>query len=200
MIGWLKGRLRERDGQRAIVDVQGVGYEVYSTASALDAWTAAGFEVEAYVYTQVREDAIVLYGFTSAVERRGFSELVSVTGIGPKLALACMDAMSLSELARAIDTDDVTGLAKIPGIGKKMAQRLALELKGKLQGGPVTRVAPVAPEPPPTDHLALALSRLGYSRAEIDKVQEGLRRENVGADAPIADRLRIALRLLYRGD
>lgn len=198
MIGWLKGRLRDREGQRAIIDVQGVGWEVWAPSTALDAWIAAGNEVEAHVSTQVREDAITLYGFSSATDRQAFVVLLSVSGIGPKLALACLEGMALPSLVRAIETDDVTALSKIPGVGKKTAQRLALELKGKLPTAMDRRPTLTPPEPAQTDTLALALSRLGYTRGEIDRVFEGLQRENVGPDVPLADRLRVALRLLYK--
>jgi Holliday junction DNA helicase RuvA len=198
MIGWLKGRLRDREGQRAIIDVQGVGYEIFAPSHALDGWIADGNEVEAHISTQVREDSITLYGFASSVERQAFVVLLSVSGIGPKLALACLEGMALPALVRAIETDDITALSKIPGVGKKTAQRLGLELKGKLPTALDRRPTLTPPDPPATDTLGLALSRLGYSKLEIDHVHEGLKRENVGPEVALADRLRVALRLLYR--
>jgi len=198
MIGWLKGRLRDREGQRAIIDVQGVGYEVFAPSFALDSWTSAGGEVEAHVFTQVREDAITLYAFSSPVERQAFVILLSVSGVGPKLALACLEGMALPSLVRAVEADDITALSKIPGVGKKTAQRLSLELKGKLPMSMDRRPTLMPPDPPVTDNLSLALTRLGYTKFEIDHVHDGLKRENVGIEVALADRLRVALRLLYR--
>lgn len=200
MIALLRGELYARDGNRAVIDVGGVGYEVFAPQRALDVWQRAQDAVVAHVSTQVREDAITLYGFASPVDRHAFQVLMSVSGIGPKLALACLDALAVESLVRAVENDDVATLSRIPGVGKKTAQRLALELKGKLPVAFEPAAAPLAAAPVAEDTLALALVRLGYSRAEIERARQGLADAGLAADAPVAERLRAALKLLYRQD
>ena len=199
MIALLRGRPRLRDPNRCVLDVAGVGYEVWATNRSLDAWfRSPDPEVEIHVVTHVREDAITLYGFLEQAERQAFVTLQSVSGIGPKLALAALEAMSVSELARAIDNDDVAGLSRISGVGKKTAQRLSLELKGKIAAPftlPPSRPIPVAAP----DALPLALERLGYSKAEIARALDALPGNGVASDAPVAERLRAALKILYGG-
>jgi Holliday junction DNA helicase RuvA len=197
MIALLRGRPRYRNDKWCVLDVNGVGYEVYATNRGMDAWFQGDEdEVEVHVATFVREDAITLYGFSDATERSVYQLLMSVTGVGPKVALAALDAFTVPELARAVEEDDIPSLTRISGVGKRTAQRLALELKGKM---PLTfpvpgSRAPVAAGP---DTLVLALQRLGYSRTEIARAAQGLAKAGVGRDAPIADRLRAALKILY---
>jgi Holliday junction DNA helicase RuvA len=201
MIAWLRGRLAAREQTRAILDVQGVGYEVFAPNRTIDLWTASAEAVEAHISTHVREDAITLYGFGSATDRQAFEVLLSVSGIGPKLALACLDAAPLAQLTRAIEGEDAAALSRIPGIGKKTAQRLILELKGKMPASFEPNLPKAAPPaPPPEDLLIGALSRLGYSRSEIDRVNAQLERDEVPNTAPVAERLRRALQVLYRSD
>jgi Holliday junction DNA helicase RuvA len=199
MIALLKGTVVHREPNRAIVEVRGVGYEVFAPNRAIEAWATATDDAVVHVATVVREDAIQLYGFGTAAERAAFGVLQSVSGIGPKLALACLDAFPVESLARAVDSDDVGLLSRVPGVGKKTAQRLALELKGKLPpagagGGPVTS----PPQGRPADDtFGLALLRLGYTRAEIERARSGIAREGVADDASMEDKLRAALRVLY---
>ncbi len=200
MIAWLRGNPVQRDGHRIVLDVQGVGYEVFAPTRTVEHWSQSGDTVEAHISTQVREDAITLYGFQSALERSTFQTLLSVSGIGPKLALACLDALPVSSLVRAVESGDHGTLGRIPGVGKKTAQRLALELKGKLDIAFDPNAAPLTAPPKDDDALGQALTRLGYTRQEISTVRQGLLAEGVAQDAPIADRLRMALRLLYRSD
>jgi holliday junction DNA helicase RuvA len=197
LIAWLKGRLRHREGNLAILDVHGVGYAVAVPSRTLDTLSTLEGEHELFVSTQVREDAIDLYGFLTPAERRAFETLMSVSGIGPKLALACLDALTVGALSRAVDSDDLVTLCRIPGVGKRTAQRLALELKNKLPGSDDSLVLP-APEPAvPPDTLQLALSRLGYGRAEIDRVVAALPEHGLTRESPIELRLKAALRILY---
>jgi Holliday junction DNA helicase RuvA len=201
VIALLKGNVVHREPNRAILDVQGVGYELFAPNRTIETWSASREPVIAHVSTQVREDAITLYGFGTATEREGFQVLMSVSGIGPKLALACLDAYSLDQLSRAVDGDDHATLSRIPGVGKKTAQRLALELKGKLPASFSPRPdAPAAAAAPAEDTLALALQRLGYGRAEIDRARAALVRDGIPDTAPVSDRLRAALKALYGGD
>ncbi|MCO4745705.1 MAG: Holliday junction branch migration protein RuvA [Proteobacteria bacterium] len=199
MIGRLTGRLVERDGTTGIIDVRGVGYEVFAAQNALEGWIRADDEVTVYVSTQVREDAIALYAFPSLSDREAFSKLISVSGIGPKLALAALDALDIDQLAAAIEADDVRELSRIPGVGKKTAQRMALELKGKIptRFAPATGKAPKAAVSAAPDTLIAALDRLGYKKTEIERVRTHLVAEGTPEDAPIATRLRAALKFLY---
>lgn len=198
MIALLRGKIALREMGRAVIDVQGVGYEIYAPQRAVDAWNDE--ELTVHVSTQVREDAITLYGFATAIDRQAFQVLLGVSGIGPKLALACIDAMPLDKLVRAIEGDDINGLSKISGVGKKTAQRLALELKGKLPVGFVVNtdrvVAPVAGD----DLLGLALVKLGYTKSEIERAQRALLDQGIAESAPVPERLKAALAVLYRGD
>ena len=196
MISYLRGRIIAREGHRAIVDVSGVGYDVQAPLRAIEAWSHSDETVEVHVSTQVREDAISLFGFSTAEERRTFERMIAVNGIGPKLALACIDAYPVASLGRAIDVGDDSALSRIPGVGKKTAQRLILELKGKL----VTEAPMPAHVAPTEDPLVAALLRLGYVRAEIEQVRQGLSRENILPTAPLADRLRASLKLLYKAE
>jgi len=187
----------ESAGQ-GIVDVNGVGYEVHAPSRAILEWDGEA-EVTVHVRTQVREDAITLYGFADSNDRQAFDVLLTVTGVGPRMALAALDTLTVAEIARAVQADDVLSLASIPGIGRKKAQRLALELKGKLPsvvegGGPV----PVRPRAP-TDELPLALAQLQYGKTEIDRALAGLAQLEVPTDAPLQERLAAALRVLSGG-
>lgn len=201
MIARLTGRLVAVDGVRCVIDVHGVGYEVLAPARAVAPWRDAGDAAVAYVSTQVREDAITLFGFSSDDDRALFVLLLGVTGVGPRLALACLDGMTSDALTRALATGDVKRLAQTPGIGKKTAERLVLELKDKV--GAVSMVGGAAPAAPyvarAADPLAAALTGLGYDRAEQDRAQAALREQDLGPDKPIADRLRAALKVLYKG-
>jgi len=197
MIALLRGRPLFRNTNWCIIDVGGVGYEVHATNRGMDAWfDEAEDEVEVHVATYVREDAITLYGFSDATERSVHQLLMSVTGVGPRMALAALEVFTVAELARAVEDGDIVALTRIPGVGNKTAQRLALELKGKM---PLTFPIPGSPLAVVSspDTLILALQRLGYSRAEIARATQGLAKAGLSRDAPVADRLRAALKILY---
>ena len=148
MIARLVGGLVHHQGGRAVIDVGGVGYEVFATSRSLTSW-AGSDTVEVHVSTQVREDAITLYGFESTRDREVFLALLGVSGVGPKVALSALDALPTDALHRAVEGDDVATLSQIPGVGKKTAQRLALELKGKLPGDFTAPVGARAAGAPP---------------------------------------------------
>lgn len=197
MIGRLTGRLVERDGTTGVIDVGGVGYEVFSPEHALEAWIRSDEVVTVYVSTQVREDAIALYAFPSKIDRQAFLRLIGVSGVGPKLALAALDTMDLDALQGAVESDDIKALSRVPGVGKKTAQRIALELKGKLPTR-FGRPAAATPSTPAfTDTLPAALERLGYKRGEIELVRAKLVEQGIAPEEPIATRLRAALKILY---
>ena len=174
MIAQLTGRLVHTEAGRGVVDVRGVGYEVFATSRAFAAWAEID-EVVVHVSTQVREDAIALYGFERPLERTAFTVLLGVSGVGPRMALAALDTLTVEELTRAVETDDAVALGRIPGVGKKTAQRLALELKGKL---PVSfEVAARSGKAPsrPADPLPLALAPAGVRQIRDRSCSRGSR-------------------------
>ena len=167
MIAWLRGRVVWTDASGAVVvDVNGVGYEVHVATGDL----RDGDEVEIFVYTQVRADAIVLYGFSSLEEREFFTLLLATPGVGPSTALAALRTMTVEELRRAIDEGDVKRVSQVPGVGSKTASRIVLELKGKLVVAPEKRPAAT----PRASDLEEALRSLGYATAEIREALDGV--------------------------
>jgi Holliday junction DNA helicase RuvA len=198
MIARLRGEVVEVAADRLTIDVGGVGYEVLVAGR-----TAVGARIGATatlrVHTAVREDAITLYGFETAGEKSAFEQLITVQGIGPRLALGALGTLNPGELARAVEANDLRTLTAIPGVGRKTAERIALELKGKLgfhDDGPAPRPANVAAVA--EDPLPLALAQLGYKRAEIDSVVARLADGGL-AEAPTEQRLAAALRLFAAG-
>jgi Holliday junction DNA helicase RuvA len=174
MITFLDGKLVSALPTQATVDVSGVGYEVLIPLSSYDKLPAAGQSVRILTHLHVREDAHVLYGFMSAAERDLFRLLVNhVSGIGPKLALAVLSGMSVSNFKSAVVNSDVTALAKISGLGKKTAERIVLELKDKLGVAAAWEAASAAHAPTPEEEEAneavLALIALGYKQIDAHK-------------------------------
>jgi Holliday junction DNA helicase RuvA len=169
MIGWLNGRVVHQHLNGAIVlDVNGVGYELSVSSSAS---YRVGEEVELFVYTVVRADAIQLYGFDSYADREFFELLLITPGVGPSTALAALRTMSIAELAAAIEGGDVKRVATIPGIGAKTASRIVLELKGKLVVDDTQRGATAVSVSSEIDE---ALRGLGYASQEIRQALEGV--------------------------
>jgi Holliday junction DNA helicase RuvA len=172
VIAHLAGSLREKQLQRLIVDVGGVGYDVIVPLSTMYAIGEPGSRVELRIHTHVREDALQLYGFASGLEQMLFEKLIGISGIGPKVALSILSGIEPAELTRAIRSADVARLTRIPGVGKKTAERVVLELKDRL---PVSITAvPEAPEAGAEGDdvradLLSALTNLGYQRASIEK-------------------------------
>src|SRR5947199_10777909 len=132
MISYLRGALLEKHPNQVIVDVQGVGYELTIPVTTCSALPEAGSEVRLRVHTHVREDAISLFGFSTPAEKALFEKLISVSGIGPKLAVTVLSGLAASDLVAAIRAGDLQTLVRVPGIGKKTAERIVLELKDKL--------------------------------------------------------------------
>lgn len=196
MIAQLRGSLEQRDGTRALIDVNGVGYEIQATSRALDAWAESTGTITAVISTQVREDAITLFAFPDTAARAAFQVLMSVSGVGAKMALSTLDTLDLASLVQAIETDDVRTLQRVPGVGKRTAQRLALELKGKLPAGEFVASGRVAVKATRAaiDGFALALERLGWSKAEIEAGRARVAEAGLADDAPVGERVRIALR------
>ena len=203
MIALLRGRVLDKQPNRIILDVSGVGYDVQIPLSTFYEVGEEGTEVSLRIYTHVREDALQLYGFISDVERQVFEWLIGISGIGPKLAIAVLSGMDSRELIVAVQRADVARLTGIPGIGKKTAERIVLELKDRLTQ--LAAPAVVGPAAPSTgDRLRIdllsALQNLGYHRQQVERVITSV---TSAADASAADvtfeqALRNALRELMR--
>lgn len=163
MIAFLRGALLERTPGRIVVDVHGVGYELLIPVSTFQVLPPLGAPVELCVHTQAREDAIQLFGFATAREKSVFERLVGVSGVGPKLALAALSGLSAPALAAAIAASDLARLTAVPGIGKKTAERICVELRDKLGEWAAPAAAP--PLPAAAEEVLSALVNLGYARA-----------------------------------
>lgn len=168
MIAHLRGKLLTKHPGQAIVETAGVGYEVTISVPTFSELPAVGSEVALHIYTHVREDIIALYGFMRPAEKRLFEKLLTVSGIGPKLAITILSGMAVDEMAGAIRGNDVARLTRIPGIGKKTAERMVLELRDKLPAeGPE---APAGPAMSVAEEDVLsALVNLGYQRPAAEK-------------------------------
>jgi Holliday junction DNA helicase RuvA len=196
MIGFLRGRLLEKHPDRLLVDVHGVGYHVAVPLSTFYTLPDTGGDVALRIHTHVREDAIGLYGFSTVLEQQLFERLIGVSGIGPRLALAALSGIEPIELVRAVRTADVARLTSIPGIGKKTAERIGLELKDKLPsaaGAVPSTGAGVATEGDVRTDLLSALVNLGYQRAAAEKAVDAAGRA-LGPGASFEQILRQALR------
>jgi Holliday junction DNA helicase RuvA len=197
MIAALRGTLLEKHPNRIIVEVGGVGYDVQVPLSTFYAIGDAGGDVSLRVRTHVREDAIALYGFLTVLELEMFDRLIAISGIGPKLALAVLSGIEAGELARAVRGQDVARLTRIPGIGKKTAERIGLELKDKLPAvAPSPGDADAAPGGGLRDDVVSALMNLGYQRAAAEKAVDAEIKKSAGAE--FQDVLRATLRGLMR--
>jgi len=160
VIAYLRGKLARKDPARLIVDVNGVGYEVFIPLTTFTALPDAGSEVSIDVHTHVREDIIALYGFSTRRERSIFEKLMTISGIGPKLAVTILSGGAVDDLTAAIKRGDLARLTAIPGVGKKTAERIVLELKDKLQD-----FAEAQPKASVEVDVLSALENLGYNRA-----------------------------------
>jgi Holliday junction DNA helicase RuvA len=171
MIAHLRGRLFAKDPGHVIVEAGGVGYEVIISVPTFTALPAEGAEVSLHVYTQVREDILALYGFLDLKEKRLFERLITVSGVGPRLAVTILSGLSPERTVTAIRAQDHATLTHIPGVGKKLAERLVVELKDKLEDMAVAPAAVVSVGPAAEDVLS-ALTNLGYQRLAAQKAIE----------------------------
>ena len=172
MIAHLRGRVLEKHPNRLVVDVNGVGYDVFVPLSTFYGLGDAGSEIVLRIHTHVREDALALYGFATTLEQDLFERLISISGIGPKLALAVLSGIEPLELMRAIERGDVARLTNIPGVGKKTSERIVLELKDRLprvQAAAAAADAAVAEPSTVRDDVLSALVNLGYHRPLAEK-------------------------------
>jgi Holliday junction DNA helicase RuvA len=199
MIARLAGTLAEKTPGRMIVDVQGVGYDVQVPLSTFYVAGEPGERVVLRVHTHVREDVIALYGFATTLEQEIFERLISVSGIGPKLALAVLSGIEPPDLVRAIRAQDVARLTAIPGVGKKTAERIGLELKDRMpQSAQAAAEAakPAAPEDQLRADLLSALLNLGYQRVPAERAID--KELSAAPDARFEDALRAVLRALMK--
>jgi holliday junction DNA helicase RuvA len=197
MIGHLEGRLLRKSPQEVVVDVGGVGYRVSIPVSTFYRLGDEGTSVRLRIHTHVREDALALFGFESQGEQTLFEHLIAISGIGPRLALTILSGVEPPDLAEAIRSSDVARLTRIPGVGRKTAERLVLELKDKLPafaGSAADTSSEATPSSPVKDDLLSALANLGYSRPEADKAADRAMRD--GGPARFEDVLRRALQIL----
>jgi Holliday junction DNA helicase RuvA len=197
MIGWLRGRLLGEEPTGALLlDVGGVGYEVNAPLGTAGRAHSSGGELEFFVHTHVREDALDLYGFATELDRRVFRLLLTIPNVGPKTALGVLSALAVDELSRAVSAGDLGRLSKVPGIGKKTAERFVLELKDKLPSvgaGDETGTPRLAASDAKL-RLMSALTNMGYRAGEAERAVDGL-----GAkveSVPIGELLKEALALL----
>jgi len=191
MIASLKGTLESLGADGAIISVGGIGFQVYMPTSTLSVLGSVGQEVKLYTHLHLREDNVALYGFKSAEELGLFQMLIGVSGLGPRLALAMLSAMDTEKLIVAIATGSADLLTAIPGIGKKMAERLILELKDKIGTGWIT--TPAAGLVQESADVVAALVSLGYSVAEANRAVATL---SPTADMSLEEKIKLALQYL----
>ena len=198
MIAYVKGKLDTKTNTFVIIDVQGIGYRVFMPAKSIENLGDIGQEVKVYTHYYVREDNISLYGFSSHEELRMFELLISVSGVGAKSAITMLSEITPSSFALAVITDDISKLVKIPGVGKKTAARIILELKDKLKTEnsieQIEEVNIVIEKDDNTNEAIAALQVLGYTRKEIEKVFEKMDTK----DLELEEIIKMALKYLAR--
>ena len=191
MIGRLTGLLAEKNPPQVLLDCNGVGYEVDVPMSTFYNLPAVGEKVSLLTHFVVREDAQILYGFASGSEREAFRQLIKISGVGPRTALAVLSGLSVADIAHAVTTQDAARLVKVPGIGKKTAERLLLELKGKI--GADLGVSASTPKSDAQADILQALVALGYSDKEAVATLKSL-----PADVGVSEGIKLALKALTR--
>ena len=196
MIAHLHGRVFEKHPNRLIVDVAGVGYDVLVPLSTFYTCGEPGSEIALRIHTHVREDQLSLYGFATALEQTMFEKLIAVSGIGPKLALSVLSGIETRDLVGAIQRNDIARLTAIPGVGKKTAERICVELRDRLPKALEAAGTPASPGDSLRDDLVSALVNLGYHRQNLDKVLDKVL--DSSTDARFEDVLRAALKDLSR--
>ena len=203
MIGRLKGILLEKQPPEILLDVQGVGYELLLPMTSFYNLPEIGQEATLFTHLVVREDAHLLFGFAQKTDRTLFRELIKTNGVGPKLALAILSAMSVEDFAYAIEREELSKLVKIPGVGKKTAERLLVELKGKFKGikqtdffiesSHIKTSSMTAQNETPLDEAVSALIALGYKPAEAEKMVKKVAKPDLNSEKLIREALKAAL-------
>ena len=192
MIGRLNGTLADKNPPQVLVDCHGVGYEVDVPMSTFYNLPGVGEKVTLLTHFVVREDAQVLFGFGSAAEREAFRQLIRISGVGPRTALSVLSGMSVADIALAVTAQDATRLIKVPGIGKKTAERLLLELKGKI-GADLGATPGAGPATDAQADILQALVALGYSDKEAQAALKPLPK-----DVGVSEGIKLALKALAR--
>ncbi len=196
MIGFLRGTLIHKSPPQLLLDVQGVGYEVEAPMTTFYDLPALGEEVKLHTHLVVREDAHILFGFASETERLLFRALIKVNGVGPKLALTILSGQSVAEFYRCVDDNDVKSLVRLPGVGQKTAERLIIEMRGRLpeldtvSTGKGQSDVPASPHGTPRQEAVTALCALGYAPRDAAKMVQAIAVE----DKSCEDIIRMALR------
>lgn len=188
MIASLEGKLESLGGDWAVVDVGGIGFQIFMSTTTLSGLGAIGSDVKLYTHLHLREDNITLYGFASSGELELFKTLINVSGLGPRMALVMLSAIDTEQLVMAIASGNTELLTSIPGIGRKMASRLVLELKEKIGTGLVS--APIAELAQENADVLAALTALGYSAGEATRALASLPRDQ---KLYLEDKVRLAL-------
>jgi Holliday junction DNA helicase RuvA len=196
MIAHLRGTLLAKHPNQAIVETHGVGYDVAISVPTFSELPGVGAEVALHIHTHVREDALNLYGFLRLAEKKLFEKLLTVSGIGPKLAITILSGMAADEMIGAIRGEDVARLTRIPGIGKKTAERMVLELRDKLPAQTGVGEVSAAQASPVEEDVISALVNLGYQRAAAEKALHSIAliAKNTMSGAPAA-----SFEVLFRG-
>jgi holliday junction DNA helicase RuvA len=195
MIAHLRGKLIHKEPGQAIVEAAGVGYDVVISVPTFTALPSVGSEASLHIYTQVSEDQIALFGFLDREEKRLFERLITVSGVGPKLAIKMLSGLSPERTVQAIRSQDHAQLTRIPGVGKKLAERLVVELKDKLDD---FAVAPVraAVQGAAVDDVLSALTNLGYQRPAAEKAIEQAAAKDTSTTEDFDALFRAALKLI----
>ena len=196
MIAHLRGILLDKHPNQAIIETGGVGYDVTISVPTFSEMSQVGTEISLHIYTHVREDALALYGFGRPEEKQLFEKLLTVSGIGPKLAITILSGMAADEMSRAIRANDVARLTKIPGIGKKTAERMVLELRDKLPPHGAEAVTEIPSLTAVQEDVLSALTNLGYQRPLAEKAVATVSRN--GKSGPFETMFRDALAVLAK--
>jgi len=193
MIAHLRGKLISRHPNEVIVETMGVGYDVTISVPTFSELPPVGSEVALHIHTHVREDQIALYGFLRPEEKQLFEKLITVSGIGPKLAITILSGMPSEDLARSIRGNDLGRLTKIPGIGRKTAERMVLELRDKLPPAGTSEAQVIPSLSAPQEDVLSALLNLGYQKAAAEKALGGVEK-----NAPFDAMFRAALAVMAK--
>ena len=203
MIGRLRGILLEKQAPDLLIEVAGVGYEVQLPLTSFYQLPATGIEATIYTHFVVREDAQLLYGFVNQAERALFRQLIKANGVGPKLALTILSGMTAQQFVRCVQLDDISTLVKLPGVGKKTAERLVVEMRDRLKDWGIAPNTPVtdglvlqddeaifSPEQSAEQDAASALVSLGYSQLQADKAVRAVKQTGMSSEQLIKAALR----------
>jgi Holliday junction DNA helicase RuvA len=196
MIAHLRGRLIHKQPGQAIVEAAGVGYDVTISVPTFTALPAVGVEASLHIHTQVREDQIALFGFLERDEKRLFEKLIIVTGVGPKLAITLLSGLSADRVVTAIRGQDHASLVRIPGVGKKLAERLVLELKDKLDDFASAPAQAAGIHGAAVEDVLSALTNLGYQRVAAEKAVQHSVEKDAGLAGDFDGLFRAALKVI----